>query len=642
MTVLDLGALWAHLATSFLAVGAFVTPLLVGPARWDTARAWERRTLARGRLWALLALLSTLATLAGQVARAEGRAGGALEPAAWGRLLAGTALGRTWSARMALLALLVAFLAACRAPDRRADRVALHAEGALLAAAALGLLGAAGHATASTPWVGPTVALAALHLLAAGAWAGSLLPLAALLVAASREGGADARPCAVVAARRFSRVAPAAVLLLVATGAWSVAVHAGGLPGLVGTTYGRLLLIKLALLAGVLALAVAARRTLPALAGEAIAVGRPALRRLAGLLRAEAAVLALLLGVVAALAATPPGRHEAPTWPFGVRLSAGPLARSDAARLRVLAGSQLAVLGLSTGLAALVVRRRRGPLLGAGAGLLAGGLALALPPVTVAASPTTYVRPAVPYHAASIARGLALWAGQCEGCHGPAGLPAERLVDRTAGDLFGAIATGVPGAARHAFGDRLAPDERWDLVNAIRAREAAATARLASPVAGPGPPRLVAPDFDYATGPGPVRTLRETLRQRLVLLVLYSLPASRPRLLELARAAGPLATLGLEVLAVPAGAAPGPISRLGASPPAPLPIVTDGAAEIVAAYGLLAPAPHAEILIDRQGYLRAIWAAAGTPGRDTNDLLADARTLNAELPAAPPPGAHVH
>ena len=122
----------------------------------------------------------------------------------------------------------------------------------------------------------------ALHLLAAGAWLGALLPLVLLLLAASREAGADARPFAVLAVRRFSAVALAVMLVLVTTGLGNTWVQVGSVPALVGTRYGWLLLAKVALLVPILWLAaLGRRRLLPALSGEAAAVGRPAMARLA-------------------------------------------------------------------------------------------------------------------------------------------------------------------------------------------------------------------------------------------------------------------------------------------------------------------------------------------------------------------------
>src|SRR5262249_60584902 len=86
------------------------------------------------------------------------------------------------------------------------------------------------------------------------------------------------------------------------------------------------------------------RRLLPALSGDALTVGRPALRTLAGFVTIEAALALALLAVVAAMGVTAPARHEQPTWPLPFRLT---VAAIDAAGARPgLIGSQVAILGL--------------------------------------------------------------------------------------------------------------------------------------------------------------------------------------------------------------------------------------------------------------------------------------------------------
>src|SRR5207247_224364 len=219
--------------------------------------------------------------------------------------------------------------------------------------------------------VEPSAALAVaadgVHLLATGVWAGGLLPLALLLRAAGRDGGADARPYAVLAARRFSRCALAAVITLALSGTVMAVTNVATVAGLVGTSYGRLLLLKITLLLPILALASLNRSVhLPRLSGDGPTVGRPAMRRLARF---------------------------------------------------VIAGA-----------------------------------ALALPPLAIDAYPTTYLRPAVPYQAASIATGATLYQTNCTVCHGttgagdgpggarlprrPADLRAPHTAQHTAGDLF--------------------------------------------------------------------------------------------------------------------------------------------------------------------------------------------------------------
>ena len=122
----------------------------------------------------------------------------------------------------------------------------------------------------------------------------------------------------------------------------------------------------------------------------------------------------------------------------------------------------------------------------------------------------------------------------------------------------------------------------------------------------------------------------------MVLLVLYTLPSSRARMSELARMYDVLWVTGVEVVAVPAHATRDAIGELGAAPPILFPVVTDGAADVVTTYRMLAPGPHAELLIDRQGYVRAIWSA----GSDA--IQAQVEKLNAEKSPPPFPDDHVH
>src|SRR5262249_37484968 len=143
------------------------------------------------------------------------------------------------------------------------------------------------------------------------------------------------------------------------------------------------------------------RRWIPRLSGEAVAVGRPAMRGLGRFVTVEAALAAALLAVVSAMSVTPPGRHADPTWPLSFRLTFAPLDGAPAVRARVLVGSQVMVLGVVALLSA-ALWRRRGLILGVGALTLVGfGAGLALPPIAVDAYPTTYRRPAVTYQAAS-------------------------------------------------------------------------------------------------------------------------------------------------------------------------------------------------------------------------------------------------
>ncbi len=655
MTVLVVAVRAVHLAAVVLAFGAFAALLLAGAPRWSTAQQWERGVLRGARAVLGVALASGLALLAQQVASAEGRAAAVLEAGAWLTLLADTEAGRAWALRHGLLAVLTALAVLTGGERGRLDRVAVRAQAALLAAAALAALAGGGHALSAEPAL-PAVTAHALHALTAGLWLGPLPWLAMLLARASSPAGADARPYAVLAVRRFSGLALGAVVVIAASGAVNAAVHVGGAPGLLGTPYGHVLLVKLALLAGILAVAtVNRRRLLPLLGADGPTVGRPAMRRLARRLGVETALGLAALGAASLMALTPPGRHAAPTWPLPFRLD---LDLAGAARPRVLVGSQLAVLGLVALLAAAVARSRRSWLLAGGLGLAAAGVVVALPPLAVEAYPTSYRRPPVAYTAASLARGDARYREHCARCHGPAGagdgpeaaglpvppgdLRGPRTVRRTAGELFWLISRGAPVAGMPAFESRLAEAERWDLVNYVRALGAVLAARGLGPDAASTRPRVVAPDFTFGVGPMTAR-LRDYRGRRHVLIVLYALPASRPRLERLAGGYAFLAALGAEVIAVPRDAAPDALRRLGSRPPIYYPVVTEGAADILKAYGPFARTPHAELLVDRRGYLRARWLDDDLrPPDDLRSLVAALGTLNEEPAAVPAAELHAH
>jgi peroxiredoxin len=154
---------------------------------------------------------------------------------------------------------------------------------------------------------------------------------------------------------------------------------------------------------------------------------------------------------------------------------------------------------------------------------------------------------------------------------------------------------------------------------------------------------LAAPDFTISVGPLTPRTLRDYRGQRIVLLVLYDLPQSRMRMTELARHYGALSVLGVEVVAVSPRTSPEAIAELGESPPVLFPVVTDGNEDIYAAYRLFTPgAAHAELLIDRQGFIRAIWRSDQAGTLDTAAVQAQVERLNEEKAPPPFPDDHVH
>lgn len=602
-------ARWLHLAACVGLAGVAAFLVLAGRAEppCQAVAAWRARMLRWSRGLVAAAIAAGVLTLLHQTAVFENRAGAGLEPAALARVLLDTQVGRVWLVRHALLVLLAACLAAQPDESRRADWLAARAQALVIGFLALALVAASGHAAAVEPGTLQAIATAAVHLLATGTWAGGLPVLAALLHGAWRD--AAARAYAARATRRFSNAALASVIVLAVTGTMNALWHVGSVAGLVGTTYGRLLLLKLSLLAPILVLAGIARRKLvPAIRAGTVVVARPAFLRLRRIALAESALAANILLVVAIMGVTRPGRHEQPTWPFSFRLAAS-------------------------------------------------GQAV-IPTTVVDANPATYLRPSVPYTAGSIVHGQALYRRNCASCHGAGGagdgphasaagvwpldLRSPRVRARTAGDLFWSIGFGLAHFSDHGFGDRASAEERWDLVNFVRTLEAAEIARAIGPTAEPAQPRIVAPDFHITVGPIPPRALRDFRGARNVLLVLYSLPSSKQRLVELARVLDALDLAGVEVIAVPMHAPSDAIRELADVPGLYFDVLTEDTRDVVAAYELLAGgAEHAEFLIDRQGYVRTRTVGQAALSHPVVILLAEAQRLRSELPAAPA-GEHIH
>ena len=92
----------------------------------------------------------------------------------------------------------------------------------------------------------------------------------------------------------------------------------------------------------------------------------------------------------------------------------------------------------------------------------------------------------------------------------PADLTAPHTAQHTAGDMYWWLTHGIPAAGMPAFGAVLTEDERWDLINYIRALAAGEEARMLSPAVIANRPRLAAPDAAFAVGPAPIRGASRT------------------------------------------------------------------------------------------------------------------------------------
>jgi len=655
MRALVLAVLWVHLASSVLLTGAFFMLLLAGPPVAPAARRWDGAVVAWSRLLVLVAFGSGIVWLMVRTAAFENRPHAAVEARAVWHAVLDTWPGLVWLARHGLLIVLGAFLAIRADVAERRNWIAARGEALMLAALALALVSGSSHAAAISPGVVSAVAIDVTHLLGTGFWLGALLPLALLLRLISREDGADSLPYAVRAARRFSRAALITMLILMGSGVMNAIVQVESIAGLAGTTHGRLLLAKLAVLGLILVLAVVNRvHLLPARLGSNDTVRSPVMRRLTAFVGLEAGLALVLLALAAAMTLTTPARHGDPVWPLPFRFSLDAVLDVPATRSRALLGAQLAVVGLVMLIASLLVRRRRAPLLASSLALMAVGAGVGLAPLVVDAYPTTYRRPLVTYDVGSIAAGMTTYGEHCAPCHGATGAgngtPSRPATDlrvppasrRRAGELFWLVTHGMPTRGMPEFGSRLGETQRWNVINFIRALGAADGARGIGRQVERDRAWLVAPDFTIAVGPLAPGALRDYRGQRMVLLVLYTLPGSRGRMAELARSYTVLSVIGVEVIAVAAHASPEAISELGSSPPLLFPVVTDGNADIVATYRMFAPGAHAEVLIDRQGYIRAIWREDVVGMPRAAGVQSQVEQLNEEKSPPPFPDDHVH
>ena len=226
-------------------------------------------------------------------------------------VLLDTDFGQVWLVRSALMVLLAAALYPAyfmRKPSPLRRGVALASAAALVAALAL-----AGHAAAGTGLESLVQESAdVLHLLAAASWVGSLVPLALLLGAAASERSESSLAVACTVTLRFSTLGIASVATVLASGIVNTWELAGSVPALVGTDYGRLLLVKVALFLVMMLVAAVNRLSLtPRLVQDHDdAARRDALRQLRTNSLIEAGIGAIILIIVGMLGTLAPGNEQ--------------------------------------------------------------------------------------------------------------------------------------------------------------------------------------------------------------------------------------------------------------------------------------------------------------------------------------------
>ncbi len=310
-----------HFASSLLAAGAVIFLVLnldpvasPRPAQDETQLAifarLRRRTLICAWWGIAFSILTGFAwfVLVGEAMSDQGFASFFTDGAA-SIVLTQTDFGNDWLLRGAIIAAFAALLAreslareTFMLPARRPFGAAALL---LLAAAFVGSLAWAGHAVGAEGIEGVIHPAAdALHLVAAAAWVGTLLPLA--LVLAALGNGEPAATRRIV--ERYSTLGLFSVAAILASGAINTWYLAGSVAALTDTVYGRLVLGKVALFAGMVAVAAVNRFWLT----PRIDIARTAASASSALRRNVAVEIALgvaVLAIVAVLGRSPPAAH---------------------------------------------------------------------------------------------------------------------------------------------------------------------------------------------------------------------------------------------------------------------------------------------------------------------------------------------
>jgi mono/diheme cytochrome c family protein len=405
---------------------------------------------------------------------------------------------------------------------------------------------------------------------------------------------------------------------------------------------------KIVLFAVLLGFAAANRtRFVPALDGPDPVAGKRALLRSIGMETGTGFLVVIAAGILTSL---PPAIHEQPVWPFTLQPSLTTIREDLDFRREVELA--VAILLTAAGLfaAGLCVRRLRWPGI-IGSVLLTWIAAPHLDLLFVQAYPTSFYNSATGFAADAIADGAALYPTHCAGCHGPDGkgdgpaakglalppadLTAGHLWAHSDGEMFWWLTHGIDGPegglAMPGFGGVLSEDQRWSLIDYVRAHNIG----LVFAASGAWSPPIQAPGFAALCARGNTIGL-DDLRGKIVRLVfLGTKDAVVP---------SPTARIdGVDVVTIMAPARSGVALSDDAGC-----TIQDSAT--VQAYAIVAGvSPDAmsgsRFLIDGNGWLRGMSRPDGNPDAPNRD---DTASLRAEIgriianPISASAGGHAH
>ena len=487
-----------------------VLPKLVGKVAPEEAA----RRVARLGMASLVVAVPLLLVWAGLQTSDLAQSGGDLRALAAGlpAAIGATSFGHVWLGQLATVVVGVAILR-------------WKPGWALLPCTAAVIL-QAGHSHALSMYGGPSLLLLSdvVHLLAAGAWLGGLLPLLLAVQSLPSLGGA-------LAARWFSPLGKACVIAMTITAVYQGWQLVGDVPGLVGTAYGEMAIGKLGLFGALFAFAFVNRYTLaPALLGSDPAAARRTLLRS---IAVQTGFGVAIVVAAALLSNLPPALHEQPLWPFDRQFSLVTVEEDPEFKQIVMVA--LLELGLAALVLAVALSMRRFRVVAAA--IVAAVTWWAAPDLRlllVPAYPTSFYRSPTAFAASSITRGAMLYPSNCAACHGPGGhgdgplaaslpvppadLTASHLWAHLDGELFWWLARGIEAPdgqpAMPGFAEKLSPDDRWALIDYVRANNAGVAKRET----GQWPVPVAAPALTATCADGTSVTLAD-LRGKAVRLI---------------------------------------------------------------------------------------------------------------------------
>jgi putative copper resistance protein D len=513
------------------------------------------------------------------------------------------------------------------------------------------------------------------HRLAMAVWAGGLPAL--IMLIGTGPVPDDTRRLAVVVLRRFSQLASISMGVLLVSGVLLTWYLVGNFPGMIGTEYGRLLLLKLAMLGGVLFIASGLQRQLLPMLER-----KPSdftFRSYANRVKFETVLAVLIIVIASDMGGLAPPEHENIVWPLPFRFSFAATWLIPWVPTRFVGGSALILLGLAVLVVSLLPALRpawfrfpKNASLGAGVVAVLAGGGIAFPAISVQAYPDTYLTTDIPFAATSIAAGLKHYEDNCTACHGvsghgdgpasaglpikPADLSAPHTALHTAGDLYWWITHGITNSPMPAFADVLNNDDRWDIINFLGAFAVGYQARIIENRVQPGQYWLGPPDFQITDENGTSSLLSDYQRKSAFLVVLFactpgSIAQDTARLEQLLAARERLAEFGAKIVLVAPGSKCEPMRALAMGK---IFVSDHDTADVAATYGLYTrsfqnrqqtlvrvPELHVEFLIDRSGYIRARWLPVEDDSwSDPGFIESQLELLSREPPEPPPPDIH--